>query len=201
MVTRAFARGAAIGALVLSWFGAFWAFASIVHWPAAPPWAYAAAGLPVVALTLFSASRIVGSATLPPANDEAEAAREGKRMGRNFGIVCGIEFALIGAAAAALGSTGHPLLIPVAIALIVGLHFLPLARVFGLRVYTFTGVLCVACSLASLLVTDETARLLALGLAMAAVLWVSAGLVLFRYTGRAKEDPGKKTGGDPWRRA
>lgn len=183
-MTRALARGAAIGALVLSWFGAFWAFASILHWPRATFWTWALAGIPVVALTLFSILRMIGAAGLPEAADGAQAAREGKRMGRNFGIICGIEFALIGGASALLARSGRPLLIPVAIALIVGLHFLPLARVFRLPVYYATGVLCVAFALASLLVADETVRLLALGVAMAVVLWLSAAAVLLRHTGR-----------------
>jgi len=50
-------------------------------------------------------------------------------------------------------------------------------------VYIITGSVCVVCSLASLLIYDEALRLLMLGLAIAIVLWVSAGLVLIWHTG------------------
>jgi hypothetical protein len=50
---------------------------------------------------------------------------------RRYGITVGIEFALIGAGAAVLGSTGLAPWITVWVCLIVGTHFFPLARVLG----------------------------------------------------------------------
>ena len=114
------------------------------------------------------------------------ATRDGKRTGIAFGIVFAVEFILIATAAAILTKLDRPLLIPVVIALIVGLHFFPLARLFHVPVYSITGMLCVVCALVSLLVTDEPVRLLLLGLAIAIVLWGSAGIVLVLYTGFSK---------------
>ena len=182
-ITRDYARGVAIGALVLTFFGVFWAFA---NWPQAPSWAYGVLSLPVVALTLFAVVRFINAAKLPEAMDGDQAARDGKRTGIAFGVVFAVEFILIAAAAAILAKLNRPLLIPVAIALIVGLHFFPLARLFHVPVYSVTGMLCVACSLASLLVADEAVRLLLLGLTIAIILWGSAGVVLMRYTGSSE---------------
>jgi hypothetical protein len=182
-VTRDYARGVTIGAFVLTFFGAFWASEALTNWPQTPPWAYGVLGVPAVALTLFAILRFINVAKLPEAVDGDQAARGGKRTGIAFGVVVAAEFILIAAASVIFGKLGWPLLIPVAIALIVGLHFFPLARLFHVPVYSVTGLLCVVSSLASLLVADEAVRLLLLGLAIAIILWGSAGVALFRYTG------------------
>ena len=140
-VTRGFARGAAIGALVLTGFGGFWAIESVVHQSEAPAWEWVAVGVTGAVLASLCLLRMVRAANLAEAHDPGLAARAGRRMGMSFGIIFGIEGLLIGAAAAALAQAGRPLLIPVAIALIVGLHFFPLARVFRVPVYHLTGSL------------------------------------------------------------
>lgn len=60
----------------------------------------------------------------------AERMAQTRRFGLRFGIVFGIEGVLIGASGAILGATDNYLLINPVIALIVGAHFIPLARVF-----------------------------------------------------------------------
>ena len=179
--TPAYARFAAIGALIFTFIGAGWVIASLMNWPATQPWVYALVAAPVIALTGLAVVRIITASRLPQVRDPALAAARGRRMGIAFGIIFTVEAALIAASAIALDSVGRSLLIPVAVAFIVGLHFLPLAWVFRLPLYYVTGLLCVACALASLLVSSETARLLALGLAMGLVLWASAVVVLVRY--------------------
>ena len=172
-----------IGALVFTFFGAFWAVASVVNWPAAPLGAYGLVAIPVVALTVLAVVRLIRSRELPPAVDPTQAKRDGKRMGIEFGIIFTLEFAFIAVTAVLLDNADRTLLIPVAVAFIVGLHFLPLAWVFRLPFYYVTGVLCVASALTSLAIRDESVRLLVLGLAIAVVLWVSALIVLLRYAG------------------
>lgn len=54
----------------------------------------------------------------------------GKKMGKTFGIVFGIEGVAIPITCAILGITNHSQYILPAIALIVGLHFYPMARIF-----------------------------------------------------------------------
>ena len=182
-MTRAYVRGVAIGALVLTFFGVFWASEAITNWTQAPSWAYGVLSLPVITLTLFAVVRFINAAKLPEAMDGDQAARDGKRTGIAFGVVFSIEFILIAVAAVILNNLDRPLLIPVAVALIVGLHFFPLARLFHVPIYSVTGLLCVACAFASLLVADEAVRLLLLGLAIAIILWGSAGAALLQYTG------------------
>lgn len=54
----------------------------------------------------------------------------GAVAGRRFGIIVGVEFGLIGLGAAMLGATGHAVFIPAWACLVVGVHFVPLARLF-----------------------------------------------------------------------
>ena len=95
-----------------------------------------------------------------------------------FGIIFGIEGALIALAAILLGQHGLGLWIPFAAALIVGIHFLPLARVFDMPLYYWTGFASVVGVLGCLFIHDVYVRVLAVGLVMAAVLWLSVIVLL-----------------------
>jgi hypothetical protein len=53
--------------------------------------------------------------------------------GRRFGVIVGIETGLCLVGSMVLGATGQPVYIPAWIALVVGLHFIPLAPLFGDR--------------------------------------------------------------------
>ncbi len=54
----------------------------------------------------------------------------GAAVGKHFGMIVGIEFTLVGLGATILGLTGHSGFIAAWTALVVGVHFLPLARIF-----------------------------------------------------------------------
>ncbi len=184
VVSPTYALFVVVGALVFTFLGAFWALASIANWPGVPAWGNVLVAAPVIGLTAYAVVRMVSSRRLPRAADSATADRDGKRMGIAFGVIFTVEFALIAVAAVLLDNAGHSLLIPVAVAFIVGVHFLPLARVFRLPFYYVTGTLCAACALGALFLPIETGRLVVLGLSIATVLWISGLVVLLRYTGR-----------------
>ena len=113
------------------------------------------------------------------------AAAKGKRIGMHFGIIFGIESGLIFFCATLLARLGLSIWIPIAIAVIVGLHFIPLARVFEAPPYYWTGVLCVLGMLGCSLIRDAGTRLLCAGITMAAVFWLTAVFFLLQ----AKVDP------------
>jgi hypothetical protein len=54
---------------------------------------------------------------------------------------------------------------------------------FHIPIYWGTGILLLVCAAASLLIGNENVRLLALGIAVALVLWLSAAVVLVTSTG------------------
>jgi uncharacterized protein DUF7010 len=108
------------------------------------------------------------------------AATKGKRIGRLFGIIFGIESGLIFLCATLLARLGLGIWIPIAIAVIVGLHFIPLARVFEAPPYYWTGMLCILCMLGCSLIRDAGTRLLCAGMSMAAVFWLTAVVFLLQ---------------------
>lgn len=65
-----------------------------------------------------------------------------------------------------------------AIAIIVGLHFFPLARLFQRPSYYATGILGCAIGIAGFLISDAAVRLSAVGLAFGLLLWLTVSDVL-----------------------
>jgi len=128
--------------------------------------------------------RLAALRGISSANNPATASK-GKRTGILFGIIFGAECALIAFCAMLLGHLGLGIWIPIAVAIVVGLHFIPLARVFEVSLYYWTGVLSVLGMIACSLISDAGTRLLSAGLVMAAVLWCTALLLVLR-TGHAQ---------------
>ncbi|MEW5315003.1 MAG: hypothetical protein WDW38_006460 [Sanguina aurantia] len=83
-----------------------------------------------------------------------------------------------------------------AIALVVGLHFFPLARVFAMPHYVLTGAVMTAASIGgiALLVIGSDARLCNTGVdfACAAILWTTAGLTLRLWRQRSDGRPSRR---------
>lgn len=183
--TRDFARSVAMGALNLTIFGAIWALAALGNWPPAPAWSFAAVALVAAILAVVSIGRLVAAGKLPATSVDQQDVQQEQRARTWFTVIFGVQALLIAVAVFGLVRLERPALIPVVVAVIVGLHFWPLARLFQTPLYWFTGVLLLLCAAASLLIEDTTLRLLALGLAAALVLWLSAALLLIGYTGHA----------------
>lgn len=106
--------------------------------------------------------------------------QERKRRGRIVGIASAVEGVAIFAAAKVLVNLGRRDLIAPTVAIIVGLHFLPLARWFPAPIYYLTAALLVAIGMAGAVVQDLPARILTVCIGAAAVLWLSCGVVLLR---------------------
>lgn len=162
------------GTVVLSVFALVWAFAGASGTgPAdgAVPLATEAVAVLLTVAALFLGLR-KGAAPSPrtvnlPAN-----------WARGVGIINGLEVLAIFAVIAAANASGRPGLVPVGIALVVGLHFFPLARLFDQRQYTWTAVSLSAVALVGLAVlaagtSAETIRAV-VGLGAAVVLWASS---------------------------
>ncbi len=65
-----------------------------------------------------------------PKSTTAEDKTLGKKMGKSYGIIFGVEGLAIGLVCALLGLTHHEQFVLPAMALIIGLHFYPMARLF-----------------------------------------------------------------------
>jgi hypothetical protein len=132
-----------------------------------------------IVLLALCVMRLRGLRNIPSIDDPVAAAK-GKRAGMLFGIIFGIESGLIWLCATLLARVGLSIWIPIAVAVIVGLHFIPLARVFEVPLYYWTGALSVLGMLGCSLIGGAGTRLLCAGLIMAAVFWMTALLLLLR---------------------
>ncbi len=72
---------------------------------------------------------LIVSKHFPTIESEADRA-EGKRMGMWYGVLLGGEGVVIGGTCGVLSATGHAEFMIPGIALIIGLHFFPMARLF-----------------------------------------------------------------------
>ncbi|MEP6730597.1 MAG: hypothetical protein ABJE10_08160 [bacterium] len=185
---RAFKLGAAIGAMVLISAGAAWAFAALANRVVAPPiWAYGVVAVSVTMLIAWGAIRVAAIVRMPVQRvseaSAVEGARRGRKTGLMFGAIVSVEVALIAGVAVFLARADRGLLVPVAVVAIVGLHFVPLSRVFRVSTYGIAGWLLTSLAALSMLIADERARVFDLAIAVALVLWASAARVLVLHTG------------------
>lgn len=74
---------------------------------------------------------------------KARGAAEGRRYGRTFGLVFGLEIVIIALGSILLNVFHHPEFLLPFVAIVVGLHFFPLAALFYVRLYYVTGALLV----------------------------------------------------------
>ncbi len=130
-------RGRAVGLIVLSCFAFSWS-----GWGTSEGVSSAVqisvlvlAGALTVLLIVGAVVVIRRSGSFPAGPDRAGAADVGGR----FGLVVGVEFGALAGLSAVLGAGGHQNLIPTVFCLGVGVHFIPLARLFGVRLYYWTG--------------------------------------------------------------
>jgi hypothetical protein len=159
------------GIWVLNIFAAIWGMGGIMvgHgsvWLAVVPIAISAA------LLFWSSRRPVGTGN--PV--------EGDHVGRAVGIATAIEGVAIFVVANVLINLHMPTLLLPAIAIIVGLHFLPLARWIPVPLYYRTSAGLIAVGLAASFFPPEN-RAIATGIAAAAVLWVSGVMLVRRGRG------------------
>ena len=165
------------GAIVLSFFAAVWAFLALhmsgqVLWMQVLPFA--------LSLALILAALNAGRHAVPPTPEDR------RRIGRTVMIWSFIEGLAIFAGVNVLGNTGEAQWTLPWIAVVVGLHFFPLA--IGLRapIYWLTGLGLIGVAAAGVgLVPFGTTQGAAIGLGCASVLYLTA-FVVTAFAPRAK---------------
>lgn len=171
--------GMAYGVIIMGLFGCLWLL-----------WGLSALNLRVpaivVAVAAFGVSLWIrgfallrtGSQTIKKSAPlTAHGKREQSRMGRTFGLIFGAEGLLIFLAVNVLNNMHLGEYAVSAIASIVGLHFLPLARLYRRPMYTVVGIIMVVAALLSLAV-PASLRTGTLALTMSAILWITCMLVV-----------------------
>lgn len=180
--TRRFKIGACVGALILTMAGGAWSLAALIARAGTPAVEIVAAIVPTVILAALCIRRLLAIAGMPELDRSDETRAEGARLGRRMGIMFGVVFAaegvLIAVTSNLLARANRPLLIPVAVSAIVGVHFWPLGGVFRIPTYRVLALGLVAIAGGALLIPNEATRLFALGIGNAVVLWASAAAVI-----------------------
>ncbi|MFD2209625.1 hypothetical protein ACFSMW_07870 [Virgibacillus halophilus] len=155
LIPRAAISGTATGVLFMAFFGTAWAgigIGGLQGW--GNPW------LPAIAvcigLVLCSGGiHLLRASRNAPAVTSKSDMQYRKRIGLGFGITFTAEAVLIAAAGAILGAANHfEYFFPV-MALIVGIHFFPLAHLFQVSGYYITGTLLCMLSLITFLLVPH----------------------------------------------
>ncbi|WP_258831846.1 MULTISPECIES: DUF7010 family protein [Peribacillus] len=186
MMKEAF-RGSGIGVIFMAVFGTLWAGTGVMGlqgWGF--PYVELAAIFVGIIMVIVGISLIHASQKMSNQVSE-DGARRLKRIGFLFNMVFIAEGLLIGIAIALCNLINQTDFIPGVIAIIVGIHFLPLASLFQIKVYYATGVLlCLLALITWLIVPDRVmigehqilAPLSLLGFGCALILW-NTGLTLW----------------------
>jgi len=174
--------GMASGVLIMFFFGCWWLAIALPDMRHIPFWlegiaiavaATVMAGVGIIAGKVIRATRAGGASSLTERS-------EGRKISRRLRWIIVAEAAAICAASFFLSRLQLQRDILLGIALIVGLHFFPLARVFGASEYYFTAIAGSLLAIAALWVPVEPARHVFLGFSMGFVLWATGLAVLYR---------------------
>jgi hypothetical protein len=172
--------GMIVGAAVLLFFGAVWLLVGLYTGRYSPGWLRTAlllAGLALAASIGVLTSRASHPTHIAP-QPKAEQTTAGRQMGSRFGLIVGVEGTAIMLVVLLLNATHHSDYIVCAIAMIVGLHFLPLASLFGAFVYYATGLLGCVIGIAGCFVPQPVLRQRVVGLSFGLLLWTTAAVIV-----------------------
>ncbi|QIQ04185.1 hypothetical protein [Streptomyces liangshanensis] len=152
---RAELRGRATGVGVMACFALGWSAGGVGSLPVTAGRAvFAGCAVLTVVFAVLAARMTRRAAGAPEDTDLTPAVK--RAAGRRFLLVLGAEIVAIFVIARVLGATGHSEAVPAVIALAVGLHFFPLAGLFGVRFYHLTGAALCLFAVAALLLAPLT---------------------------------------------
>lgn len=139
--SRQHAQAAGLGVVLLGLAGGWWAAVGLLNLPLHVTWPYALVAACSTLLVGGGSMAIARARCLPLI---ALALRD---VWRAAAVVLGALALAVSCCGALLRSTHHEALAPVVITLLVGLHMLPLARIFHLAMYRQTGLWLIALAL------------------------------------------------------
>lgn len=180
-------RGTASGVLFMAFFGTMWSYTGTIGLKGlGKPWVLIISliiGLGLIgnALLLISkSSKLSNENSNPPRNNS-------KNIRFWFNIVFALEFIAIYLAVFLLNRTSNTELVPIVIAIIVGIHFLPLAYLFQIKMYYLTGILITLIALITWLFiplnsiingNEIDLYLSVVGFGSAIILWITGFFIL-----------------------
>jgi hypothetical protein len=169
------------GAIIMSVFAAIWWMAGV---RASGYPALLAYGVPLVVTGLI----VIISLRLRDSSEQSSA-EESARRGRLIGIASGVEGLAILLAVNVLAYFGRSDYAAPVIAIIVGLHFVPLAQQLPAPLYWATAALLIALGVCGFIIRRTDQRLLIVCVGAACVLWLTCVAVLGRVRSMRANPP------------
>ena len=164
-------KGRAKGALICGVFGAIWMFEAL-HFGAiaTPVW--------LTVIALLAVTFIVWPVAVLRSTRHLADGQNWADVSKAYWTVVTVEWVSCIVAANVLSNTGHADLIPQFIGAIVGIHFLPLAKIFKARIYNWTGAAMVMGVAASSAIPAGNLRNLAAYGLCGLALWATSAVIL-----------------------
>lgn len=176
-VDREAAEGLSSGVMFMALFGVVWAAAGAGALGGVTRVILLVVSLALAATLCLGSVRLCRAARGLSMDDSPQAQARRRRISRRFNLVFGLEAVAIALTVVLLGRYGLGTFIPAAVALIVGVHFFPLAGLYRVKAYYLTGAtLCILALVAFLMA--PAARLPLVGLGSAAALFATAAYIL-----------------------
>jgi hypothetical protein len=166
-------RGRAIGTMFFAFFGGFWFFIAL----------YARQQLNVASIsTVLLGMLVLGLAAykLMRLSDQFPRVPEDPTIGRKFGLINLIQWGSIAVLVPTLGKLHLDVYVPTAITLIVGLHMLPLARLFRYPQHNITGCALIVWAGAAMLIAPADSMQSTTCIGTGSILWLSGAVTLIR---------------------
>ena len=168
-------KGRATGALICGIFGGVWMFEALYFGTMATPAWLTVMALLSATFVLWPVARLRSLRHVVSSDDYWAT------VSKAYWTIVAVEWLACCVAANVLANTGHPDLIPQFIGGIVGLHFLPLAKLFKAPTYNWTGAAMALGVLASFAIPAGTVRALAAYGLCGLVLWTTVAVSLCHY--------------------
>jgi hypothetical protein len=170
-------KGGSRGGLICTFLGSAWMFWAVVFSGHPTSARFAIVTVPAIALMAWAILRVRASRRLV---SSAADQQHWKAFRKFFWIDSGIEWVLAGVAAFVLSHLGRYDLIPQALGVIIGLHFLPLAKILRTPRYYGTASVMVVGALASLFIPRGDIRNIVGCAVIGLTLWITGLFILFR---------------------
>ena len=158
------------GSIIMSFFATIWWIVGVLNSGWSPIVSF---GIPIAIFVFLFANRKKENITPTELSEQ-----EGRRIGRIVGIASGAEGIIIFVAVNILANIGKSDLLSPIIAIIVGLHFIPLAQWIPARLYYYTALVLVVVGTFGLFISDSILRFKIVCVGSALTLWITSYFVL-----------------------
>src|ERR1700732_1800084 len=172
-------KASARGGLICALLGSAWMYWAVVFSGHPTPIWFSAVSLPAITLTIWAILRILAFRHLISSAADLQHWRSFRKF---LSIDSVVEWVLVGIGTFLLSRIGCYDLIPQIFGLIIGLHFLPIAKVFQLPRYYWVGAIMIAGELSSLLIARGDMRDIVGCACIGLTLWINGLIILSRIS-------------------